>query len=573
MYKQYNTNQLSLELNLAYDLPKTHEARLISMFVDSIPQAVLLEETASTGRPAYHPAMLLKMTLFAYARQVFSGRKIVQMNEEVIPMKWLSQDTYVCYKTINNFRSSQHANQLIKSAFIYFTLLLQDNGMISDEALFIDGTKIEADANKYSFTWKKAVERYDQALNGKIATAYDELIQEKVDVALSKEELETSQGLSELLKATEKTLAEVETAIQNEPKVIKGGSKNKEKRRRLKKLHRSLKEDFLVRKTKYEEYHALFNGRNSFSKTDTDATFMRMKEDPMKNGQLKPGYNIQAASNGQFVLAYDIFPNPTDTRTLKPFLESIQTLELFKYIVADAGYGSEANYSYVIDELEKTALIPYGMFQKEQSRKYKKSEDNPSNWSYDEENDRWTKPDGVVYSFKYYSRRKDRYGFERDFKIYEADSIQATKELEVLARTETNRLKQIHWNPTWNYFKEQAKQALHSEDGARIYAKRKIDVETVFGRMKGIFGVRRVHVRGRRKVQTEIGFLFMSMNLTKLAKIWVRRTQQNKKNTRQNSFLIEFEVTFVWYLLFRASFCPAPFCVPFLISRLDVGED
>ncbi|HFU4093325.1 TPA: transposase, partial [Streptococcus suis] len=110
MYKQYNTNQLSLELNIAWDLPATHEARLISQFVDTIPQSVLLEETSHTGRPAFHPAMLLKMTLFAYARQVFSGRKIVQMNEEVIPMKWLSQDTYVCYRTINSFRASTHAN-------------------------------------------------------------------------------------------------------------------------------------------------------------------------------------------------------------------------------------------------------------------------------------------------------------------------------------------------------------------------------------------------------------------------------------------------------------------------------
>jgi len=144
MYKQYNTNQLSLELNIAWDLPATHEARLISQFVDTIPQSVLLEETSHTGRPAFHPAMLLKMTLFAYARQVFSGRKIVQMNEEVIPMKWLSQDTYVCYRTINSFRTSTHANQLIKTAFIYFTLLLRENGLIEDEALFIDGTKVEA---------------------------------------------------------------------------------------------------------------------------------------------------------------------------------------------------------------------------------------------------------------------------------------------------------------------------------------------------------------------------------------------------------------------------------------------
>ena len=114
MYKDYNTNQLNLEVNLAYDIPSSPEARMISLFVDSIPNQVLLEETSHTGRHAFHPAMLMKMTLFAYTRQVFSGRKIVQMNEEVIPMKWLNQDTYVSYKTINNFRSSKHANNLIR---------------------------------------------------------------------------------------------------------------------------------------------------------------------------------------------------------------------------------------------------------------------------------------------------------------------------------------------------------------------------------------------------------------------------------------------------------------------------
>ncbi len=168
---------------------------------------------------------------------------------------------------------------------------------------------------------------------------------------------------------------------------------------------------------------------------------MRMKEDHMMNGQLKPGYNVQAATNGQYVLAYDIFPNPTDTRTLKPFLESIQTLNLFQNIVADAGYGSEENYSFIIDELEKTPLIPYGMYQKELTKKYKNSADNPNNWDYLEEKDQFMKPDGVVYSFKNYSRRTDKYGFERDFKIYEADNIQDTEELEKLAKTEGGRQK------------------------------------------------------------------------------------------------------------------------------------
>ena len=127
---------------------------------------------------------------------------------------------------------------------------------------------------------------------------------------------------------------------------------------------------------------------------------MRMKEDHMMNGQIKPGYNVQAATNGQYVLAYDIFPNPTDTRTLKPFLQSIQTLDLFENIVADAGYGSEENYVFIIDELEKTPLIPYGMYQKELTRKYKNSPTNPSNWDYLEETDQFIKPDGVVYSLR-----------------------------------------------------------------------------------------------------------------------------------------------------------------------------
>lgn len=186
MYKDYNTNQLNLEVNLAYDIPSSPEARMISLFVDSIPNQVLLEETSHTGRPAFHPAMLMKMTLFAYTRQVFSGRKIVQMNEEVIPMKWLNQDTYVSYKTINNFRSSKHANNLIKTAFIYFTLLMRENGMIEDDALFIDGTKLEADANLYSFTWKRAIDKYEAALSGKISQLYDQLIQEGVNLTYLK---------------------------------------------------------------------------------------------------------------------------------------------------------------------------------------------------------------------------------------------------------------------------------------------------------------------------------------------------------------------------------------------------
>lgn len=147
--------------------------------------------------------------------------------------------------------------------------------MIEDEALFIDGTKVEADANKYSFTWKKAIERYEDALNGNISALYDKLVQEGVNTALSKEECLTSEGLKQLLQEID----EVEEAISQEPKVIKGGSANRQKRRRIKKLKRKLKEDCLVRKQKYERDKQILQERNSYSKTDHDATFMRMKEE------------------------------------------------------------------------------------------------------------------------------------------------------------------------------------------------------------------------------------------------------------------------------------------------------
>ena len=137
--------------------------------------------------------------------------------------------------------------------------------------------------------------------------------------------------------------------------------------------------------------------------------------------------------------------------------------------------------------------------------------------------------------------------------------IQDTPELEELAKTEGGNQKHIYYNPTWNYFKELIKEKLTSEEGSRIYAKRKIDVEPVFGRLKSVFGVRRVHVRGRQAIQTEIRFLFMSMNLTKLAKNLALRTLNTQKPHSDFIILIVFKTEIVVWFYFKASFCPTSF--------------
>ena len=520
MYQNYTTGQTEFVLNFDFTISSTHIVRLIDAFVDSIPNEILLKDNVSTtGRPLSHPAIMLKILLFAYSRQTFSGRKIELMLEENVPMRWLARENHYSYHTINNFRSSSHASELIKQSFVYFSLALKDHDLIKDDAVFIDGTKIEADANKYSFTWKKSVQKYHNNLKEKASALYEELVEKQVIKSMDLETVQSSSGMELISENITEEIAKLNEEIEQEPKVIKGGSPKKRRRRFLSKTKRQLDQDFIPRAKKYEEAERIFQGRNSFSKTDHDATFMCMKEDPMRNRELKPGYNLQIATHNQFVLDYGLFANPTDTRTLVPFLNQFHSTDFFNYIVADAGYGSEYNYTSIIDQFEKEPLIPYNTFLKEQKRKFKNDLSKPQNWPYNEEDDYYIDYLGVRFSFYRYSVRKDRYGFKRDLKIYQADKIQLSSELDELAKTSSGRQRQIQVNQTWNYYKEKIKENLSSDEGQAVYRRRKYDVEPVFGRMKRDFGVRRTHLRGQKPVENDIGLVLMSMNLVKLGKM------------------------------------------------------
>lgn len=129
----------------------------------------------------------------------------------------------------------------------------------------------------------------------------------------------------------------------------------------------------------------------------------------MWNGQLKPGYNIQAATTNQYAVDFALFPNPTDFRALKPFLEQMKShgiLDKFHNIVANAGYGSEYNYSILEENYsDKDYQIPYTLYEKEQTRKYKKDPSKIANWYYNEEADYYVDKSVVRFNFKYYSRR------------------------------------------------------------------------------------------------------------------------------------------------------------------------
>lgn len=136
---------------------------------------------------------------------------------------------------------------------------------------------------------------------------------------------------------------------------------------------------------------------------------MRIKEDPMKNGQFKPAYNLQIATSNQYITNFVIFQNLTDTRTLIPFIEANKD-RLGKYIVADAGYGSESNYRYFEDHLENNIpLIPYGTMLKENSRKWQSDDRKVMDWNYHDKDDYYIDPQGVRFSFVAFRKRTDKY--------------------------------------------------------------------------------------------------------------------------------------------------------------------
>ncbi len=283
---------------------------------------------------------------------------------------WLAQGYEPSYRTINRFRVQPVVKDLIRQCFIQFRCQLIEEKLIDQEAIFIDGTKIEANANKFTFVWKKAIEKFHQRLIDKSNQLYNELLENEIIPQMERESDEQlSFGeLTQMVQKVDEVVTEYDKQIEASSDVTERKALRRE--RKYPKQVRKQLIDFILRKRKYQQDLKIFGPRNSYSKTDLDATFMRMKDDYMKNGQLKAGYNVQIATEGQYALAYSLFPNPTDTRTLIPFLDEIEQhyFELPKHIVADAGYGSEQNFSDILSNRNREALITYNMFLKEQKK-------------------------------------------------------------------------------------------------------------------------------------------------------------------------------------------------------------
>jgi transposase len=512
MFQQYNTNQLILPLDVEVFIPLHHVCRVVDHAIEQMDMNLFLSQYPGGGRPPFHPKLMLKIIVYAYIKGIYSSRKIAEQLEENIYFMWLAGHQKPNFRTINRFRS-ERMKDIIYETFFSIMDLLHQEGMVKLEDYFVDGTKIEANANRYTFTWKKATERYDQQLNEKFRqlVAHIEETTEEDEQAeqLSTPEQETPITSERIAEMIEK----LENRLQQTPKD-----------RTLKKVKRQLEQDLLPRKQKYEEQKRILGERNSYSKTDHDATFMRMKDDHMKNGQLKPGYNVQIGTEDQFITGFSLHQKAGDTTCLIPHLNVLKRYHRPKpkALTGDSGYGSEENYAYCETENIK-AYVKYNTFDKEQTKAWKEQVGRLENMTYDEELDEWICANDKRLIFQYESRKKTDNGYETIKRTYLCTECPACPFQSACAKDKETKSIQVSTENQRQ--RKEVRERLASEEGAQKYRKRKIEVEPVFGQIKHNQGFKRFSLRGLSKNTVEWGLICVAHNLKK----WATKIKIKKK--------------------------------------------
>lgn len=352
VFKDYNPKQnFLLPPSLEELIEANHPVRTVSDVIDGLDLECLIKNYKPGGTSSYHPRMLLKVLVYGYLCNIFSSRRLEDALKQNIHFMWLSGMSRPDHNTINRFRSERLKDE-VRSIFTQVVLLLESQGHVSLKTVFTDGTKIEANANRYTFVWGRSIERNKKRIEEQLQDLWQ--YTEEVAAAESKDKTEvTFKAIDK--ESVVKTIEKIDTALKGKkicPKVRQ-------------KLNYARK-NWPANLQKYAEQQEIMGSRNSFCKTDTDATFMRMKEDHMRNGQLKPGYNLQISTHKQFIVNYSLHPNPNDTRTLPEHIRIFKEHynKLPQELVADAGYGSQENYT-LLDNEGVQAYIKYNYFDKD----------------------------------------------------------------------------------------------------------------------------------------------------------------------------------------------------------------
>jgi transposase len=485
--------------NIFDRIAENHPVRLVKEVVDQLDIDHIIKQYKGGGTTSYDPRMLIKVLFYAYLNNIYSCRKIEKALQENIYFMWLSGNSTPDFRTINYFRGKRLKGH-IQQLFADVVRLLQGEGYVSLKVQYIDGTKIESASGRYTFVWKGSVEKNKAKLEARIQSVLSDIEgQIKTDQSdLSPDNAKTINSAA--LKAK---LSELNSSLKESGKLVQ-------------KQLKTLQQEHLPRLEKYEQQLQALGDRNSYSKTDEDASFMRLKDDHMQNGQLKPAYNTQISTEEQFITHYSIHQTAGDTTTLPTHLTGFeqayhtQSVE----IVADAGYGSEQNYE-LMEAKGIDAYVKYNYFHKEQKRKQQANPFLVQNLYYNEDKDFFVCPMGQHLEYTGKGKRRSSNGYEAQVSYYEARRCEGCPLRTMCHKAVGNRI--IEVNHRLRELKAKASALLLSDKGKYHRSKRPVEVEAVFGQMKSNNRFTRFSLRSLVKADIEFGLMALAHNLRKLA--------------------------------------------------------
>jgi len=417
------------------------------------------------------------------------------------------------HNTIARFRRN-HLPEAIEDLLYQMVQQLVSRGEISFEesAVFIDGTKIEANANRYSFIWKTGTTKKQEKLGEKIANELP-LLLEKAGVGITAPRQITVQRLKKLRKMLYAKKEELEITFVYGKGHHKSG---------LQKAIETIN-SWLERLKRYNLDIYICGDRNSYSKTDHDATFMHMKEDHMKNGQLKPGYNVNVATVSEYIIGNYISADRTDTKTFIPFLEKLCSKHPVKRVVVDSGYESEENYHYVDGSEQLSLFVKPSNHEQKKKRKYKNDIGRRENMPYDAEKDEYTCAQGKRLKAVSTVTRKSETGYKQEVTIYACDDCKGCRVKEKCIRQKKTdktpleeRVKRLNVSKYFISQRAAMEEKISTEEGILLRINRSIQAEGVFAMIKEDMNFRRFLTRGKANVTVEWYLVSMAYNILKL---------------------------------------------------------
>lgn len=502
MFKSYSNQQiLLLPPSLDELIEENHPVRVVDRVVDKIDISPLIKTYKGGGTTSYHPRMLLKVVIYAYLRNTYSSRAIEDQLKENIHFMWLSGMSRPDHNTIFRFRSKRLKKE-IKKIFALVVGLLVEEGLVSIKEAFLDGTKIEANANRYTFVWGKAIKTNKEKMKAQLESLWA-----YVEESCKQEQQELEKPDFEELSAEK-----VEHLIEKINNALKDKKVDKEVQRKIRYAAKQWPEKL----KEYAKKEEILKERGSYSKTDPDATFMRMKEDHMKNGQLKPAYNFLISTNKQFITCYTIEQTTTDTTALPGHMGEFNKMHgtFPQELIADAGFGSEENYEF-LENKDITPYVKFNYFHKEQSKKWKEDIFRPENLYYNQDDNCFYCPMGQKMNKTGTQKRKTKTGYQQEYTLYQAINCKGCPLRRQCHESKSERV--IAVSHKLRRHKENVRRLLTSEEGVKRRKQRAWDVEGTFGILKNNKGFKRFMLRGLENVEIEAGLLSIAHNIAKMS--------------------------------------------------------